>query len=328
MLLLRTHIIEVLCSAEAALSAHADHAHAHEACHCAGGVACGGLHCVRSCVRHSACHHKRVGTDACSILHLVYLLHVFVGQSDRIEGDLADGNTPVLYPFLPQGIVHGCFQLIGLCGYLRRTELLFGKCAESRLKCVNELDLQLTVDLIPCELIIYVSAKPCIELYGIRDDIGIYAVAADLNGSAHIDALVDDLENDGVRCAELVVQNFLGVEIVNALILGSLTAVGETLAKLFEGGLDAVAELSGEDAGLKVGTVGEFAGFCAEFNYLAVFNDYHCLTVRNGDAGTVRNDIVTCLGVGGSAAYALLTLSHQHIVGKRFTIEKFLPLIG
>ena len=141
LLLLHAHIVQILCRAEAALASHADHTHAHKPGHGARGVSGGGLHGVGGSVGHSARHHKRVGAHIGGVLQLVDLLHVLGGQGDGVERDLADGNAPVVDPLLPQGIVHGGLQFICLCGNLRRTQLLLGQCAESRLQSVNKLGL-------------------------------------------------------------------------------------------------------------------------------------------------------------------------------------------
>ena len=142
------------------MAAHADHAHAHEARHCAGRVARGGLHCIGGCVRHPSRHCKGVGADVHRVLDFVDLLHVRIGQRDGIERDFRNGNAAVFDPFLFQCVVHCRLKLVCLCGNLCRAQLLFGKRTERGLKRIDKFDLELSVYLIARELRCNVAAKP------------------------------------------------------------------------------------------------------------------------------------------------------------------------
>ncbi len=106
---------------------------------------------------------------------------------------------------------------------------------------------------------------------------------------------VDHAERDGVRRAELVVDQLLGVEIVDPLILSGVAAVSKALADRLEGLLDALAEVAREDRRLGRAVVCKFAGLGADLDDLALLDDDHALTVGDGDAGTVRYDVVALL---------------------------------
>ena len=140
--------------------------------------------------------------------------------------------------------------------------------------------------------------------------------------------MVHHTEGHGAGSAVLVAHQFLGVEVVDSLILGRLTAEGETLTQLCKGLLDALAQIAAEDGGLGGCIVCILAGFSGKFHDLALVHDHHALAVSNQDHGAGGDDIVSSLGVGASLARYLLALHDQDIRGDCLATEKFLPLIG
>ena len=82
-------------------------------------------------------------------------------------------------------------------------------------------------------------------------------------------------------------KDLIGVEEVDALVLGGLAAEGEALGGCGKGGLDALAQIPAEDGGFGGGVVDVLAGLGADLNDLALLDDHHALTVRNGDHRTV-----------------------------------------
>ena len=117
--------------------------------------------------------------------------------------------------------------------------------------------------------------------------IAVLAEAAD--GDVDIDpgALVDYAEGNGARGAVLIADELLGVEEVDPLILGGLSAEGESLGEILKGLDKARAEASGEYGGLGAGVVNELARLGADVDDLALVDDDHALTVGNGDNGAV-----------------------------------------
>ena len=212
--------------------------------------------------------------------------------------------------------------------YLVGTELEIGKLAECGLKRAYELCLELGVNLIAGEAVGYVRADVGIEKKGIGDLVGINAGAAERNVQIEGELRVHNAEGDRIRRAELVVHNLLKVEVVNALILAGIAAEGPSLADGLEQIEDALTELAVEDAGLGGGVVNEFTGLRANLDYLALLDDKHTLTVRNGDYRAVGDDVVVALGVGRTTGNALLALDHKHAPVQSVAIEKLFPLIG
>ena len=214
-----------------------------------------------------------------------------------------------------------------MSGNLARTHLQKGELCKSRLKGAYELGLELRVDLGALELVRNIRANVGVEQQRVCDTVGIHTVAAKVNVHIEVDALVAYAERNRVVRTKLVVHQFLGIEIVNSLILAGVTAERKTLADLLEGIQNSLAQAAVEDTRLAGGIINELTGLGADLNDLALLHDNHTLAVRNGNLRSVRNDIVRALGVGAAAAYHFLALLHQNIERHCLTIEEFLPLI-
>ena len=215
-----------------------------------------------------------------------------------------------------------------MTGKRRRTDLQLGDPGKGRLEGGDELRLQLTIDLLTCVFIADIAAYVGVEQQGIGDLVGINAAAADGNVDIQTDVAVDHTEGNGRGRAELVVDQLFRVEVVDALVLAGVTAVGKTLADGLEGLLDGGAQLACKDARLGGGIVGELTRLGTDLDDLSLLHDDHALTVSNGDAGAVGDDVVVALGIGGTGSDLLLALDHQHIFRQGFAVEEFLPLIG
>ena len=181
---------------------------------------------------------------------------------------------------------------------LARPDLEIRDLSESRSESVHELGLELLVDLLAGECVLYVSAYSLVEEERIGDPVGVYAGAAEVYFAVKIDSLVDYSEGDRVRRAEFVVHYLFGVEIIDSLVSAGLSAVCEALADLLEGVCHGVCQVSGEDAGLAGSIISEFAGFGADVDHFALVDYYHALSVRHNDAGSVGDDVVIPLSVG------------------------------
>ena len=265
----------------------------------------------------------------CSFFPLGDLLALIVGDADGIDREGDDLQTAAILPFCAQLFIQSGCQLLGMRGDLVVHDLLRGDLRQCRLQCAKKLALEHAVDLVTAVFAADIAADIRIEQERIDDLVGIDAVAAQVNGELVAQTLVnDDAERDRRGSAVFVVEDLLGVEIVNALILAGITAVGKTLADELEGLLDAVTQLAREDARLGGGIVCKFTGLCTDLNDLTLLDNDHALSVGDRDAGAVGDDVVTALRVGGTAADALLPLDHQNILVQCLTIEKFLPLVS
>ena len=195
------------------------------------------------------------------------------------------------------------------------------------LKRRQQLGLELAVNLVAGKGGLDVAADVRIEQHGVGDAVAVFAEAADGNVEIYARSGVYNAERHRRGRAVLVADKLLGVEVVNALILGGDAAEGEALAHRLEHLLDVRGETAArEDRRLGGDVVDIFARLGADVHDLALLDDHHALPVRHGDDGAVGYDVVQT--VVGAAGNALAALDRQHVGGQRLAVEIFLPLIG
>ena len=211
--------------------------------------------------------------------------------------------------------------------YLIGTQLHIRKLAEGRLERAYKLGLELAVELIAGVLPLNIAADIGVEKQRICDLVRIHARAAHGHIDIKADLAVNDAERDGIGRAELIVDKLLEIKVIHTLILGGVAAVGKALADGLECFLYAAAEAAGENGRLGRCIVCKLARLCADLDDLALLDNDHALTVGNGNARAVGDDVVIPPGVRRAAAGTLLSLCDKHILGYRFAVEKFLPLV-
>ena len=212
-------------------------------------------------------------------------------------------------------------------GNLVILHLVCRKGGQSRLQGVHQLALQPGCDLRCVILGGDVAAHIGVEQQRVADAAGEAAVAPQVHRELVAPLLADHHpEGDGGGGAVQDLAQLLGVDVVHPLVLAGVAAVGKALGHGLEGSGQAVAEISGEHAGLGGGIIGELARFGAHLHHTALLHDQHTLSVCHGDAASVCDDIVLAI-VGAAAGSALLALDHQHILVQSVAIEKFLPLV-
>ena len=137
----------------------------------------------------------------------------------------------------------------------------------------------------------HVAADICIEQNRVADAVAVFAEAA--NGNVNVDprALVNDAEQDRRRRAVPVANELLGVEVVDALILGRFAAKGESACRCFKGVEDAGTSWPEKIEG-SVEVVDELAGFRAKLRDLALIDDDHALSIGNRHNGAVGDDVL------------------------------------
>ena len=205
--------------------------------------------------------------------------------------------------------------------------LVGGKSGQSRLQSVHQLALQAGSQLRGIVLVGDVAAHVGVEQQRVADAVGKAAVAAQIDRELIAPLLADHHpERDGGGGAVQDLAQLLGVDVVHALILAGVAAVGEPLGYGLEGSGQTVAEVAGEHAGLGGGIEGVLARLGAHLHHLALLHDDHALAVCHGDAAAVGDDVILAV-VGAAARGALLALDHQHVFVQRIAIEKFLPLV-
>ena len=169
----------------------------------------------------------------------------------------------------------------------------------------------------------YCSALPA-EVLAVKGQKKVSGRSSNSHG-ADAGTLIHDAERNGRRRAVLVADKLLGVYVVDSLILGDLAAEGEALADGLEHLEYALSQLAGEDGRLGGGVVDVLAGNGAEVDDLALLDDEHALSVRDGDNGAVGDDVVIASVAAGGFLYAL---GGKNVHGDSLAIEILLPLIG
>ena len=177
-------------------------------------------------------------------LHLLDHLLVFLVRRDggNAEGD--DLDAAQVAPLGAQRLVERVRQLDRVAGQRGVADAHFADLRERGLERGEQLGLELAVEVRAVIVLAHIAADVRVEQERVGDMIAVLAEAAD----AHVDvdrrALIHDAERDGGRRAVLIADELLGVEVVNALVLGRFAAEGETLADVLKDSADAVAELN------------------------------------------------------------------------------------
>ena len=304
----------------------ANHAHAHKSRHGAGRIARRGLQGVGHCGHAAAFVHSGIGAIGYGVLHLLDLLHILGVQGDGIQRDLLHTDSAVT-PIGLQRSIHSVSQLICSGRQLGGAQLHLSQGAKGGLQGGDEFRFHLLVNLVSGKRLHHIAADFGIEQQRVADGVGVNAVAADVDGTAEAKTLVHDLEDDGAGGAELVAHDLLGIDVIHSLILAGVAAVGEALADGFEGLEDTVTQLARKNGRFCGSIICIFAGFGADFHDLALLHDEHTLTIGHSDAGAVTDDVLTALGIGGTAGNTFLSFHHQGIHIHSVAIKEFLPLI-
>ena len=323
--MLLAHLEEALGIHAARLTGHA-HAHKGHGGACAGVGGCR-LHRVAlraDKVRRRAggVHEGRVALQLLDHL-LVFLIGLYAGNA---EGD--DLHAAEVTPLSGKLLIEGVSQLQRVAGQGGVADPHFADLCKRGLKSGQQLGFHLARDILGLIVLADVAADVGVEQQRVLEADAVLAEAADADIKIDARALIHHAEGNGTGRAVLVARQLLGVEVVDALILGGLAAEGEALADVGKHVLDALAQVAGEDARLGGHVVGIFAGLCAHIDHLALLHDEHALAVRNGDHAAVGDDVVVAVLVAGPARGLFPALYRQHVRGDGFAIEVFLPLVG
>ena len=261
-------------------------------------------------------------------LHLFDHRFVFLA---RLYGGYAEGNdldTAQITPLGRKNIVQRVRDLGGVSRKSGITDAHLGNLRESGLQSGQELGLELSVDRLSRICLRNIAADIGIEQDRVRYAIAVFAEAADRDIDVDAGSLIHYTERYRRRCAVLVADQFLCVEVINSLILGRLAAERESLAEVGEGRLQILSQIAVENRRLGGRIICEFARLRAKLGNLTLIHNDHALSVRYRDNGTVGNDVVRSFGIGGTSSYTLLSLNDQDIRRQRFTVEILTPLIG
>ena len=241
--------------------------------------------------------HIRITESSVALEFLDHLLVFFV----RCYAGYAEGNDLDTADILPLGrkdFVQCIRHFRGMAGQRRITDSHVADLCECRLQSSQKLGLQLAVNAITGVNITDIAHDALIEQKRVGNLIAVFAKALDADIHIKTDIAVYNTERNGIGGTVFVADDFLGVEVINTLIICRVTAERETLADYFEGLDDALAEFACENARFSRSIIGVCTGFCAKVHNFSLLHDDHALSVSNCDHGTVRDNVVISLCVG------------------------------
>ena len=324
-MLLRTHLIEVLCVHTAHLACHI---HAHErhrgACALIGR---GRLHrcCLRAdqmCSRSRRIHKCRVA------LHFFQHLLVFFARLHAGYAERYDFKAAQVAPLARQHFIQRVRQLHRMSGERRIADTHVGNLRKRGLKRGKQLGLELSVQPVAGIILTHIAADVRVEQNRVADAVAVLAEAANGNVDVNACPLVNNTEGNRRWRAVLVADELLGVKIVHALILGRLAAEGEALSDVLERVEDTGSQLTGEDRRLGRSIIDKLARLGAELRHLALIDDDHTLSVGDCHDGAVGDDVLAALVVAAAPGNAVQALDRHHVLRNGFTVKILLPLIG
>ena len=322
--LLRTHLEQLGSIHTACLPGHA---HAHETSHRATGIGSRGLHCFALSAHHVGTGHIGITEDRGLLQFLNHGL-VFLGC---LHGGYTHGNNLHTAQILPLGrkyLIHGFRHFHGMTGQCGITDAHIRNSGKSRLQCGQQFRLQLAVDLGAVIVCAYIAADIGVEQNGVGNPVGILTEATDGNIHIQSDVAVHHAERHRTWRTVLVAHDFLGVDVIDPLILGRFAAEGEALADGAENIRNALAQIACHDRRFRGRIVDVLTLLCAQLHHLALLHDQHALSVRNRNDTACGNNIIRSLGIGGTAGNAFTALDHQCIRIQCVTIKIFLPLVS
>ena len=208
---------------------------------------------------------------------------VLFGRLDAADAERDDLDAVLLAPDAGELLLQRLAELIRVSGQRAVADPEVGDLRERGLQSCQELGAQLVLDLGPSVLIVHVRGDVLVEQDRVGQAIGILAEAADRDVDVETDVPVDDAVRNRAGRAVFVPDDILCVEIIDALVLGSHAAVGETGLELVEGREHALSEAAAEDAGFRRSVIRVGARLRAQVHDRALVHDDHALALVDHD---------------------------------------------
>ena len=201
-----------------------------------------------------------------------------------------------------------------------------GNPCKSGLQRRQQLSAHLTDQLFYGIISGYISAHIGIEEQRICKPEAVLSETADRNVQIQADILVDYTKRYRRRCSVLVAGDFLGVEIIDSLILGGFSSEGKTLSDHLEDFGNTFPEIAGKHGRLRRGIVLVFTRFCTDIYDFTLLDYQHALTVGDRNDRSAGDDIVKTM-VSTAECGTFPSFRRQNGVRQRFAVKILLPLI-
>ena len=324
-LLLCAHLVEGL-GVDAAGSSGLIHAHKGHG-RTGRGIGSRCLHSRSLCAHHVGGGAGRVHKGGAALQLLDHLLVFFAGfDAGHAEGD--DLDAAQLAPLAGQLLIQSLGQLGGMAGQSRVADAHLTDAGEGGLQCGHHLGAHLAFQRVTGVLVFHISADIGVKQDGVDDAVAVLAEAADADVDVDAGTLIHDAERHGAGGAVLVAHQLLGVDVIDALVGGSLTAEAEPLADLSKHFVDVLGQTLAQQRGLGAGVVGVLAGLGAEVHHLALLHDESALALGHRHDGTVGDDVLGAVAVGRAPGDFLLSLDSQHLRRESTAVKVFFPLVA
>ena len=200
--------------------------------------------------------------------------------------------------------------------------------ARGGLQCGHHLGAHLAFQRVTGVLVFHISADIGVKQDGVDDAVAVLAEAADADVDVDAGTLVHDAERHGAGSAVLVAHQLLGVDVIDALIGGSLTAEAEPLADLSKHFVDVLGQTLAQQRGLGAGVIDVLAGLGAEVHHLALLHNEGALALGHRHDGAVGDDVLGAVAVGRAPGNFLLSLDSQHLRRESTAVKVFFPLVA
>ena len=215
-----------------------------------------------------------------------------------------------------------------MAGQSRVADAHLADAGKGGLQCGHHLGAHLAFQRVTGVLVFHISADIGVKQDGVDDAVAVLAEAADADVDVDAGTLVHDAERHGAGGAVLVAHQLLGVDVVDALVGGGLTAEAEPLADLSKDFVDVLGQTLAQQRGLGTGVISVLAGLGAEVHHLALLHDEGALALGHRHDGAVGDDVFGAVAVGRAPGDFLLSLDSQHLRRESTAVKVFFPLVA
>ena len=154
---------------------------------------------------------------------------------------------------------------------------------ESRLQSRQEFRLELAVETAPFVDILFIAGYVRVEQDRVDDAVTVFAEAAQAHEQCQAHRIIVGFERHLAGRAVLIADDFLEVDVIDALVLARVAAEGKAFLHLADEQAEGLAQVAGivaiENGRFRRRIICIFARFGADFDDFPRFDDEHTLAV-------------------------------------------------